>query len=231
MVMCIFPMTNETGCLFPRLFSVWMSSPVNYLLWHLSIFLLSSLPFYYWFEELLYIFQRRVLCQSQRDKYWNSLPPVCGLSFSLFSCFWRTGILNFNVVQLINIFPRMVIAFCVLRNLCLRQFLWQQLMQGWKIVMHCVAWTSKHYSQNSKGDPKKPNDETWDVCSCHLCGEKSEDLVYFAFSKYSEVQYIVWEREIQIWWNGKVHFEQEMENWRWVKRGNKKRSQYPKYPP
>lgn len=97
----------------------------------------------------------------------------------------------------------MVIAFCVLRNLCLRQFLWQQLMQGWKIVMHYVAWTSKHHSQDSKGDPKKPIDETWDVCSCHLCGEKSEDLVCFAFSKYSEVQYIVWEREIQIWWNAK----------------------------
>lgn len=125
----------------------------------------------------------------------------------------------------------MVIAFCVLRNLCLRQFLWQQLMQGWKIVMHYVAWTSKHYSQDSKGDPKKPIDETWDVCSCHICGEKSEDLVYFAFSKYSEVQYIVWEREIQIWWNGKVHFEQEMKSWRWVKRGNKKRLQYPRYPP
>ena len=93
----------------------------------------------------------------------------------------------------------MVIAFCVLRNLCLRQFLRQQLMQGWKIVMHYVAWTSKHYSQDSKGDPKKPIDETGDVCSCHLCGEKSEDLVCFAFSKYSEVQYIVWEREIQIW--------------------------------
>lgn len=41
----------------------YLSSHVNYLFWHLSIFLLSSLPFSYWFEGLLYAFQIRVLCQ------------------------------------------------------------------------------------------------------------------------------------------------------------------------
>ena len=49
-----------------------------------------------------------------------------------------------------------------------------------------------------KGTPR--NQKMRCEMSAHrLCGEKSEDLVYFAFSKYSEVQYIVWKREIQIW--------------------------------
>lgn len=37
--------------------------------------------------------------------------------------------------------------------------MWKKLEQGWEIVMHSVAWTSKQYSQDSKGDPKKPQGE------------------------------------------------------------------------